>query len=83
MRTDTSNPHKTTARNRQSTETTTDTPEITGPHEGRDRDGTLDHHYYRCERCGLESTDPRLREGCFRCGGSGTNDREDVGDGRG
>lgn len=83
MRTDTSNHNKTTARNRHSTETTADTPDITGPHEGRDRDGTLDHRYYRCERCGLESTDPRLQEGCFRCGAGGTNDRDDVGDDRG
>ena len=32
-------------------------------------DGELDHRYWRCQRCGLETTDPRLREGCFRCGG--------------
>ena len=41
---------------------------ITGPHDGRDSDGTLDHRYWRCERCGFESTDPALRAGCFRCG---------------
>jgi hypothetical protein len=43
------------------------TGNITGPHDGRDSDGDLDHRYWRCERCGLETTDPRLREGCFRC----------------
>ncbi|WP_276280271.1 hypothetical protein [Halorussus caseinilyticus] len=54
----------------------TDTPRlqestgsVTGPHDGRDSDGELDHRYWRCERCGLETTDSRLREGCFRCGG--------------
>jgi hypothetical protein len=47
----------------------TDTPRrITGPHDGRDSDGTLDHRYWRCERCGFESADPALRAGCFRCG---------------
>jgi hypothetical protein len=45
------------------------TETVTGPHDGRDSDGELDHRYWRCERCGLETTDPRLREGCFRCGG--------------
>ncbi|WP_137286584.1 hypothetical protein [Halorussus salinisoli] len=40
---------------------------VTGPHDGRNSDGELDHRYWRCERCGLETTDPRLREGCFRC----------------
>ena len=40
---------------------------ITGPHVGYDREGNPDHYYWRCERCGLESTDPRIREGCFRC----------------
>ncbi|SEO56360.1 hypothetical protein SAMN04487948_103248 [Halogranum amylolyticum] len=41
---------------------------ITGPHDGRDSDGALDHRYWRCERCGFESADPALRTGCFRCG---------------
>lgn len=77
MRTDTRNPHKTTDRNRQPTETTADTPEITGPHAGYDPDGALDHRYYRCERCGLESTDPRLQAGCFRCGAGEERDREE------
>jgi hypothetical protein len=48
-------------------------PSITGPHAGYDRYGRLDHYYYRCERCGLEATDPALAKGCWRCGG---NDRE-------
>ncbi|WP_253512064.1 MULTISPECIES: hypothetical protein [Halorussus] len=40
---------------------------MTGPHRGSDRAGEYDHCYWRCERCGLETTDPRIREGCFRC----------------
>ena len=40
---------------------------ITGPHAGYDRFGRLDHVYWRCERCGLESTDGSLRDGCWRC----------------
>ena len=47
---------------------------VTGPHHGYDRDGRLDHRYWRCERCGLETTDPRLRDGCFRCGADGEDD---------
>lgn len=42
-------------------------PAVTGPHAGFDRYGRFDHYYYRCERCGLESTDHRLRRGCWRC----------------
>lgn len=42
-------------------------PAVTGPHAGLDRYGHLDHRYYRCERCGLESTDPALVRGCWRC----------------
>lgn len=45
-----------------------DSDPITGPHDGLDADGHLDHHYWRCERCGLESTDTRMQAGCFRCG---------------
>ncbi|WP_276299409.1 hypothetical protein [Halorussus lipolyticus] len=44
------------------------TGSATGPHDGRDSDGDVDHRYWRCERCGLESTDPRLSKGCFWCG---------------
>ncbi|MFD1512372.1 hypothetical protein [Halomarina rubra] len=40
---------------------------VTGPHPGYDRYGRLDHYYYRCERCGLESTDAALTERCWRC----------------
>lgn len=43
------------------------TTSVTGPHAGDDRDGRFDHYYWRCERCGLESTAARLREGCPRC----------------
>jgi hypothetical protein len=42
-------------------------PDVTGPHAGFDRYGRFDHYYYRCERCGLESTDPALSRGCWRC----------------
>ena len=42
-------------------------PPVTGPHAGYDRYGRLDHYYYRCERCGLESTDSTLADGCWRC----------------
>jgi len=42
-------------------------PTVTGPHAGYDRYGHLDHYYYRCERCGLESTDATLADGCRRC----------------
>lgn len=47
---------------------TTGRGEVTGPHAGYDRYGRLDHYYYRCDRCGLESTDAGLRAGCPRCG---------------
>lgn len=50
---------------------------ITGPHDGRDSDGTFDHRYWRCERCGFESADPALRAGCFRCGVDGGEDAAD------
>ncbi len=51
---------------------------VTGPHLGFDRDGGLDHRYWRCERCGLESTDSRLREGCFRCRASAARRAADA-----
>ena len=50
---------------------------VTGPHDGYDRRGRPDYRYWRCERCGLESVDPRLRRGCFRCG-AGRDDRTDC-----
>lgn len=44
-------------------------PTISGPHVGRDRHGEPDHEFYRCEDCGLETTDNTVTEqGCFRCG---------------
>lgn len=69
--TDTSEYHKTTVPTRP--KTTDQRPndqrstDVSGPHEGYDPDGDLDHRFFRCERCGLESTDARLREGCWRC----------------
>lgn len=52
---------------------------ITGPHDGRDSGGDVDHRYWRCERCGFESVDPALRTGCFRCGiGSDTAGDDDA-----
>lgn len=57
----------------------TDSPNrrrVTGPHAGYDRRGRIDHLYWRCERCGLESTDAALREDCFRCGASGVRGSE-------
>ena len=64
MSTDTPSPQESTG-----TETDPNAGTVTGPHDGRDSDGELDHRYWRCQRCGLETTDSRLREGCFRCGG--------------
>lgn len=43
------------------------TPAVSGPHVGRDRYGDLDHYYWRCERCGHESVDAALTEGCPEC----------------
>jgi hypothetical protein len=60
------------------TETDPSCRTVTGPHDGRDSDGHLDHRYWRCQRCGLETTDPRLREGCFRCAGSETTRDESI-----
>ncbi|WP_155120493.1 hypothetical protein [Haloprofundus marisrubri] len=48
---------------------------VTGPHAAYDERGRLDYRYWRCERCGFESVDPRLRDGCFRC--DAENGRED------
>lgn len=43
-------------------------PSITGPHTGFNAYGQADHHYFRCERCGLETTDDALASrGCWRC----------------
>ena len=38
---------------------------ITGPHPGVDKYGRIDHYYYRCARCGVESVDKAdLRRCC-------------------
>lgn len=44
----------------------TDGSGITGPHYAADKTGDT-YEYWRCEQCGLESSDPRLRDGCIRC----------------
>jgi len=41
---------------------------VTGPHPKIDESGQR-HHVWRCELCGTESTDRRLREGCWNCDG--------------
>ncbi len=47
---------------------TRDTSEnITGPHTGRDS-SSEPYRYWRCETCGLETTDETLEsDGCWRC----------------
>jgi hypothetical protein len=60
----------------------TDGRAVTGPHPGDDRYGRYDHRFYRCERCGVESTAPDLCGGCPRCDDrerSGPGDSEAVG----
>lgn len=37
---------------------------ITGPHPGEDQYGQIDHYFYRCERCGVESVDKADLRGC-------------------
>ena len=37
---------------------------ITGPHPGEDKYGRIDHYYYRCERCGVESVDKQDLRWC-------------------
>lgn len=67
MSTNVTTPEKCTAPNRPADDRA---GRVTGPHPGFDADGALDHWYYRCERCGLESTDECMqRDGCFRCEG--------------
>ncbi|QCJ47050.1 hypothetical protein [Haloprofundus sp. MHR1] len=53
---------------------------VTGPHPAYDDHGRLDYRYWRCERCGFESVDPRLRDGCFRCGAARAGGDEGGGD---
>lgn len=43
---------------------------ISGPYDGEFRLGIVDHQYWRCEACGLESTND-LSDGCPECGGDG------------
>lgn len=43
---------------------------ISGPHAAHDASGEL-YHYWRCEACGVETTDASIRDGCFRCGSEG------------
>ena len=40
---------------------------ISGPHEAQNAYGEI-YHFWRCERCGVETTDESIRFGCFRCG---------------
>lgn len=48
-----------------------DAETITGPHDAHDARGNF-YTYWRCERCGMETTDSSVRRnGCFRCGGDG------------
>lgn len=54
----------------QTAEVKTDAKTITGPHAAQDAQGDV-YHYYRCEACGVETTDASIRSGCFRCGGDG------------
>ena len=54
---------------KQTTEVKTD-GSITGPHTATDAaDNT--YHYWRCEACGVETTDTSIRSRCFRCDGEG------------
>ncbi|WP_433633043.1 hypothetical protein [Halomicrococcus sp. NG-SE-24] len=41
-----------------------DGPRITGPHVRQDTYGNVDHHYWRCEQCGAETTDKRALDNC-------------------
>ena len=54
----------------QPSEVKTDAKAITGPHIAQDVTGAT-YEYYRYEACGVETTDPSIRSGCFRCGGDG------------
>jgi hypothetical protein len=37
---------------------------ISGPHLGWNKYGEPDHEYYRCERCGAESSQEKHLHGC-------------------
>ncbi|WP_276257827.1 hypothetical protein [Haloglomus litoreum] len=41
-------------------------PAVSGPHAGHDRYGRFDYRYWRCEACGLETTQD-ISDGCPRC----------------
>jgi rubrerythrin len=41
-------------------------PAVSGPHGGHDRYGRFDYRYWRCEACGLETTQD-ISDGCPRC----------------
>lgn len=41
-------------------------PAVSGPHAGYDRYGRFDYRYWRCEACGLETTQD-ISDGCPRC----------------
>ena len=47
-----------------------DAETITGPHIAQDASGDT-YAFWRCEECGVETTDASIRDGCFRCGGGG------------
>jgi hypothetical protein len=59
--------HAPTAHPRDDPERPISPTRVTGPHAGYDRHGHLDHYFWRCERCGLETTDRALTSGCWRC----------------
>ena len=40
---------------------------VTGPHVGRDQHGRVDHIYWKCARCGMETCDAAVRESCWGC----------------
>ena len=37
---------------------------ITGPHPGEDQYGRIDHYFYRCTECGVESVDKQDLRWC-------------------
>lgn len=54
----------------QPTEVKTDGETITGPHLAADAAGKT-YEFFRCEACGVETTDGSIRTGCFRCDAEG------------
>lgn len=53
-------------------------PAVSGPHAGHDRYGRFDYRYWRCEACGLETTQD-ISDGCPRCS-TAPRDTEDAPD---